>query len=511
MPTSNNSGLQNMFNAIATAEGYGPAGNVATRGNNPGDLHNGDVGNGFATTSEPVTQYSTIQDGTNALNHQISIIANGTSSTYNAIAKADGLSDASQLTIAQVGAAYSATPGWANNVAAALGVSPDTKFSDVVNGTVSTNAVSPPGGGYASSSGGPVTTPVSTAGGGNYTIPPTSPYVPPTGASYDAATIAAANVIPLQVNDGSLANVPWYKDNNLITGNPRIRQSVQPVSFVVYLSRSTGEMLTMSGRPGGTPIQLQLNTSMKTFEIMSKHVYNKTPSRTGFHITFWGMQPDLINGTGSTGVFMNQFGITDFFSVANVTSDVTQLVTQGFKRMFNPSGSGGAQTSTGAVAVTAPNLSSSVGNVTGGSANEAFRVAAQDAFVELLKLFQMNGNVWYQTKGYTGNFSNTEQTSPNGWTSKSGSSLSVTQQHGRNNDVMTRGYVAMKHRNNVYLGYFKSLNWSLDAENPFQWKFNFVFQVEQTYAAMYVPTGSNQSNINAGQAAIAGITGQTGV
>jgi len=52
---------------------------------------------------------------------------------------------------------------------------------------------------------------------------------------------------------------------------------------------------------------------------------------------------------------------------------------------------------------------------------------------------------------------------------------------------MTRGFVAMKYRNNVYLGYFKTLSWTQDAENPFQWHFNFTFQVEKTYTALNFP------------------------
>jgi hypothetical protein len=47
----------------------------------------------------------------------------------------------------------------------------------------------------------------------------------------------------------------------------------------------------------------------------------------------------------------------------------------------------------------------------------------------------------------------------------------------------------------VYLGYFKSLTWAMDAATPFAWAFNFVFQVEKTYSALYFPT-----NFNPGQA-----------
>lgn len=47
----------------------------------------------------------------------------------------------------------------------------------------------------------------------------------------------------------------------------------------------------------------------------------------------------------------------------------------------------------------------------------------------------------------------------------------------------------MNYRNNKYLGYFKSLSWTMDAEHPFQWKFNFTFQVERTLTAYFYPLG----------------------
>ena len=52
-------------------------------------------------------------------------------------------------------------------------------------------------------------------------------------------------------------------------------------------------------------------------------------------------------------------------------------------------------------------------------------------------------------------------------------------------------YVAMKIRNNVYLGYFKSLSWTQDASKPFHWNFEFTFQVEKTVVSMYYPQGGS--------------------
>jgi hypothetical protein len=254
------------------------------------------------------------------------------------------------------------------------------------------------------------------------------------------------------------------------------------------------------------PIEIQLNTSMATFEITSKHVYTRTPSRTGMHITLWGMQPDLISGTGTTGVFMYQFGLTDFMSTAGVNDDVAKLLTQGFKHTFLPTFNTDPQTSTGQVAITARTGDQDALNTVAGQAvarkelsnpAEAFRVAAQDAFVEFLKLFQMNGTVYYYNQNYNGVMTGDEQMSASAWSPQTGATS--FQQHSRNNDVMTRGYVAMRYRNNTYLGYFKSLSWTQDAESPFQWKFNFVFQVEKTYTALYYSNVQTQINQNIAQ------------
>lgn len=300
----------------------------------------------------------------------------------------------------------------------------------------------------------------------------------------------------LQVPDDSLSNTAWYADTGLITGNPTIRASVQPVAFMVYFDRNDPTKYLQNPQDN-SPIEIQLNTSLSSFEITSKHVYNRTPSRTGMHITLWGMEPDLISGQGTTGVFMNQFGLTDFMSVAGINDDVAKLLSTGFQRTFSPISSSDTQGSTGQAFSSFVTGDQNTLNTVAGQAiarqklnnqSEAFRVAAQDAFVELLKLFQLNGNVWFNSTSYAngtnlGVIGQTEQTSPTAWSSKTGASS--FQQNSRNNDVMTRGYIAMRYRNNIYLGYFKSLSWTQDADSPFQWKFNFTFQVEKTYTALY--------------------------
>ena len=474
-----------LINAIANQEGYGQSGAIPTRSNNPGDLKNGDIGYGVDTNGETV--YPDANAGYAALQNQIQIIANGTSPVYNAYAQSLGLDNSSQLTLAQVGAKYAEDPNWANSVGQRLGVDPNAAtVSGITNGDVSTNVVTgaplttqnPPGGAVTITDG-PIPQPVAPASGDNV-------------SPDQVAAFRQSLYTKLQVNNGmNLGAVPWFDDPNLLTGNRHIRQTVQPVSFTVFLSQVTGEMLINPNTL--KPIELQLNCSLTQFELQSKHVYNHTPSRTGQHLTFWGMQPDLISGSGSTGVFMNQFGITDFFSVAQPNDDIAQLIQQGFAHLFVLNNSAGPQASTGTVVTDNVANQNAWTAITGANSQTAFRVAAQDAFVEFMKLFQMNGNVWLHNPNNAGYNTGQEQSSPSGWSPQTG--LHTLQHNARNNDVLSRGYIAMKHKNNVYLGYFKSLSWAMDAEKPFAWTFNFTFQVEKTYSALYFPT-----SFSAGQA-----------
>ena len=287
-------------------------------------------------------------------------------------------------------------------------------------------------------------------------------------AAGNAALLSQSLSPDLQIDDG-LTETPWYQNKFLSTGNPKIRQQVQPVSFMVYLDRNN-RWEFLKGPFTTTPIIIELNCSMKEFSLSSKHIFNRTPSRTGMHVTLWGMQPDVISGNCTTGVFLNQYGLTDYFSTANVPDSVKNAVRQVFFHNATKNPNAGRSA-----------LDSSLINIP-----EALRVAAQDAFIEFLKLFQMNGNVWYHTQNYQGVLSDQEQQSPNAWSPKVGSSS--FQQHSRNNDVMTRGYIAMRYRQNIFLGYFKSLNWTQDANKPFSWDFSFEFQVEKTYSAVYWPS-----------------------
>lgn len=107
--------------AIANEEGFNKPGSIPARANNPGDLKLGNVGNG---TINGITIFSSASDGWDALENQLTAIANGGSSYYSP-----------DMSIAEIGQVYAGgDPTWAVNVASYLGVSPDTPFANVYGG-----------------------------------------------------------------------------------------------------------------------------------------------------------------------------------------------------------------------------------------------------------------------------------------------------------------------------------------------------------------------------------------
>jgi len=285
---------------------------------------------------------------------------------------------------------------------------------------------------------------------------------------------------PLVITDG-LDVTPWFQDTSLVIGNRPARSKVTPVSFQVVLMDQKG--FTMLG-PNGYPITLQLNVSMKRHSLTERHIYHAQRTRTGWHITLWGMQADTIQGECTTGVFMNQFGLTDFFSMSTISSDVKNLISKGFSK--NPK-----------VAQTA--------------SSSSLRVAAQDAFMEFLMLFKMNGVVWVYNQSIAKSSASTsgtlnQQAGPAVWSPQLANNS--TQTNARGNDVLTRGNIIFNFRENLYLGYFKSLNWTQSATKPYSWDFSFVFQVEKTLSLVYSPL---QNIPNSGSVSGGTITSQTGI
>ena len=55
----------------------------------------------------------------------------------------------------------------------------------------------------------------------------------------------------------------------------------------------------------------------------------------------------------------------------------------------------------------------------------------------------------------------------------------------RTGDIRRRGYVVFSYRQATYMGYFKSMNLTADANIPFQWNFDFTFRVEKAVVPIF--------------------------
>ena len=104
--------LQQLAAAIAQAEGFGIEGAIPTLANNPGDLVRGDQGHG--TIGSGITVYGSVEEGWNALYHELGLIFSGTSKVYNTAMSFAEM--AAHWTLTETGA-------WANNVASYVGAS----------------------------------------------------------------------------------------------------------------------------------------------------------------------------------------------------------------------------------------------------------------------------------------------------------------------------------------------------------------------------------------------------
>ena len=473
----NPAAVQGLTVAIASNEGYGGSGK-ASKYNNPGDIKA--PWTGYPADSVGITQFPSIEAGTAALNHQASLILNG-SAVYNPNMTID---QAARTYVGKTDAgAATAGANWAKTLdPSGKLVTPDTTLAQYQQ-LVESGQLTPP-----------TQLPNPAANNGpNNTSPGNSASAPLKNQQQDSMDLpdrnaSAVTYSPLDnpfeqgqiiqqldtdlVINKNLDETAWYDDRGMVTGNKRIRDFVAPISFRMLIN---GNTLSTNGL-SGTPIQVELNASVKSYSKTLRHVYTKNPTRTGIHITFWGQQADLIEAQCTTGVFMNQLGLTDFMSTAKFSPDLVQLINEGFAHTINNS------TGNVDVALKVTNKLPNPNNTL-----SAYRVAAQDAFVELLSLFKSNGNVWFRKDNYTGAFSQSDQAGIATWSPSVGTS--TQQGNARNNDVMTRGSIAMQLKNSTYLGFFKSLSWTQDANNPFQWNFNFVFQVERTIELLEYPVG----------------------
>jgi hypothetical protein len=224
------------------------------------------------------------------------------------------------------------------------------------------------------------------------------------------------------------------------------------------------------------------------------HIVGKKNTRTGFHISLWGRDIDTIGGSGSTGIFMNQLGL------ATLMSSNASIETLGLSYVAKFGGlmkeeqkktgwyQGGLAdawnnlwTSKEEKAAAAADLKARKdANANLGNDTKALRVASQDAFHEILSLFKFNGIVRFrETPEKAEAQLNVATWGPQG--------ISDAMANARRGDVMTRGYVVMKMKGRTYLGYFKSFTFTMDAEKPYTWDFEFSFKVLKSIRVAYVP------------------------
>ena len=322
---------------------------------------------------------------------------------------------------------------------------------------------------------------------------PTLSQTQPVQSSVTSAqvTTAVGQALTSLVDYTNLQNAPWWKIG--FTGNPTLKRLKSPVTFQVCLDEKQPTVM-LPGAQVGQPLTVRLNCSLTQVSHQMKHIINKANTRSGLHLTFWGMEPDLITGSGSTGLFMNRYGITEIMSLENDTDFLEQTIDQ----------SAYGQSSLGAYGqpYTGPDASPvALAKLRGMYPQHRFRVAAQDAFIELLSLFKNNGITRFVSSDLDSPFNNRTQLSPTIWSAQFGAN--TFQRNARNNDVMVKGQVIMNFKGNVYQGYFKSFTWTMDANSPYQWKFDFIFQVQRTinYVFYTQSTAAAQAASNAAQAA----------
>lgn len=316
---------------------------------------------------------------------------------------------------------------------------------------------------------------------------------------------------------------PWFANPNIVQVNGATAAVDAPIKFQVYFTNPDQPL----------PAILELNASLSRFDRSMRHIRNSQQTRTGILVTLWGMEPDVISGSGSTGLFMNEFGITDFLSVSDLgSSELNRLMTNGFANndpTFAGNNAGGVTVIPDGGGYDFGNLAGSFQAATAGvfstynpptvsgrsaknnplqttgatplanhhnrandkgpyTSSDSMRIAAKDAFMELLALFRQNGMVWFQGSTAGGSTTSKNQIAPNAWSSYFG--LSLAQMNARRNDVAARGGVIMTFRNSKYYGYFTNLSWTEDAKKPFSWDFNFTFKVERTSKQVFSPSSS---------------------
>lgn len=249
-----------------------------------------------------------------------------------------------------------------------------------------------------------------------------------------------------------LDNVPWWEVEGLLLGNRKLRRIPDAITFLVRLPETATRAASYLGEQGtsGPPVLIRLTTGLTSLSQGMSHQNSVEPTGSGLLLNLWGSRPDMFNASGVTGVFQNQYGLTSLMSRMSLPDD---------PRMLN-----------------ALQMVYGTGHL-GEIQERDFRVAAQDAFVELLHLFKNNGIIRYLPR-----------VAKNGddvqWSRAMG--ISGYQMRHRVGDVMAAGRVAMIYKGRTIMGQFKSFTWTASAESPYRWEFSFTFRAMEEYVPYLV-------------------------
>lgn len=338
-----------------------------------------------------------------------------------------------------------------------------------------------------------------------------------------------------------LEYLPWWEDDTLITSNPKLKADPDQMYFEVFTDR---KYTTMLRDKSGDPIKVRMYVNIDKISERYGHTIGRGTTKTGFKLDLWGQELDEISGSGSTGLFMNSLGVTHLPSIAR-NSDLAQTLLDMYmaaykvQRTTQEGQARGVQdtwtwvqslkdkfttnlqsklltnaennydatvrerlTSRYKQAGLNPTEYQEIINATTnrlkdqrfGKAKDLLRsgqdlrVGAQDAFVEMLMLFKNNGTTRFLPSDirYTGVGGATRQKIGDAtWSAKMGGTFA--QENAKANDIQDQGGILFKRRNVTYIGVFKSFTFTMDAEKPFHWNYNFSFIVQKTLRITSLP------------------------